>query len=34
MAPTSPDLLNIRLWAAIAVVGAILALIGWYRYIG
>ena len=28
----SPDLLNLRLWLMLAIVGAILALIGWYRF--
>jgi hypothetical protein len=27
-----PDRLNMRLWAFIAIVGAILCLIGWYNY--
>jgi hypothetical protein len=34
MRPTTPDGLNMRLWLMIAVIGAILALIGWYRYLG
>jgi hypothetical protein len=27
----SPDRLNLRLWLMLAVVGAVLALIAWYR---
>ena len=34
MATAAPDRLNTRLMLVIAVVGAILALIGWYRYFG
>lgn len=26
------DLLNLRLWLMLAIVGALLCLIGWYRY--
>ena len=29
----SPDRLNLRLWLMLVVVGIILALIGWYRYL-
>ena len=29
---TSPDKLNLRVWLMLVVAGAILALIGWYRY--
>ena len=32
MATSTPDRLNMRLLLLIAVVGAALALIGWYRY--
>ena len=32
MPPTIPDLLNMRVWLMLVIVGAILALIGWYRY--
>jgi hypothetical protein len=28
----SPDRLNLRLWIMLATLGAILCLIGWYRY--
>ena len=28
----SPDLLNLRLWLVLAIVGAILAFIGWDRF--
>jgi hypothetical protein len=28
----TPDFLNQRLWLMLAVLGAILAVIGWYRY--
>jgi hypothetical protein len=31
---TAPDPLNMRLWTMLAIVGAILCLIGWYRYLG
>jgi hypothetical protein len=33
MTPTTPDWLNMRLWLMLAVLGAVLALIGWYRYL-
>ena len=29
----SPDRLNSRLWLMLAVLGAVLALIAWYRYV-
>jgi len=29
----APDLLDMRLRTAIAIVGAVLSLIGWYRYL-
>jgi len=32
MPTAAPDRLNTRLLLAIAVVGAVLALVGWYRY--
>jgi hypothetical protein len=32
MATATPDRLNTRLLLVIAVVGAVLALVGWYRY--
>jgi hypothetical protein len=32
MDPTKPDRLNTRLLLMIALLGAILALIGWFRY--
>jgi hypothetical protein len=28
-----PDLLNARLWLMLAIVGAVLALIAWYRFV-
>jgi hypothetical protein len=28
-----PDLLNMRLWLMLAIVGALLCVIGWYRYV-
>jgi hypothetical protein len=28
-----PDLLNARLWLMLAIVGALLCLLGWYRYV-
>ena len=34
MERTNPDRLNNRVLLLIAVVGAILALVGWYRFIG
>ena len=33
MSPQTPDLLDLHLRRAIAIVGAVLSLIGWYRYI-
>jgi hypothetical protein len=32
MASQAPDRLNMRLWTMLAIVGAILCLIGWYNY--
>jgi hypothetical protein len=32
MASDVPDRLNLRVWAMLAIVGAILCIIGWYRY--
>jgi hypothetical protein len=32
MTSQAPDRLNMRLWAMLAIVGAILCLIGWYNY--
>ena len=32
MSPDPGDRTNLRLWVMLAVVGAVLALIGWYRY--
>jgi hypothetical protein len=34
MDPTTPDRLNLRVWLMLAVLGAILCLVGWYRYLG
>jgi hypothetical protein len=34
MRTNSPDRLNLRVLFAIAVLGAILALVGWLRYLG
>ena len=34
MDSTGPDKINLRLMLIIAVLGAALALIGWYRYFG
>jgi hypothetical protein len=34
MEPTKPDKLNIRILLLVAILGAVLALIGWFRYIG
>ena len=33
MSPQTPDVLDLHLRRAIAIVGAVLSLIGWYRYI-
>lgn len=33
MQPSSPDRLSMRVWMMLAVVGAALCLIGWYRYV-
>jgi hypothetical protein len=32
MAPDFTDRLNVRVWVILIVLGAVLALIGWYRY--
>ena len=32
MIPDRKDLLNARLWVMLIVLGAVLCLIGWYRY--
>ena len=32
MTTEPPDRLNMRLWTMLAIVGAILCIIGWYRY--
>ena len=32
MSPDTRDRTNMRLWVMLAVVGAVLCLIGWYRY--
>jgi hypothetical protein len=32
MQPDAPDRLNSRLWLMLVVLGAVLALVGWYRY--
>jgi hypothetical protein len=29
----SPDRLNLRVWLMLAVVGAVLALVAWYRFL-
>jgi hypothetical protein len=34
MDSSKPDRLNLRLLLIIAIVGAVLALIGWFRYFG
>jgi hypothetical protein len=34
MRTTTPDTLNLRVWLLLSVVGAILCVIGWYRYLG
>jgi hypothetical protein len=31
---TTPDRLNLHLWRMLALLGAILSVIGWYRYFG
>jgi hypothetical protein len=33
MTTETPDRLNMRVWAMIALVGAILCIIGWIRYL-
>jgi hypothetical protein len=33
MEPTTPDRINLRVMLLIALVGAALALVGWYRFI-
>lgn len=33
MVPNAPDRLNLRVWLMLAIVGAILCVIGWYRYL-
>jgi hypothetical protein len=33
MRTNTPDLLNMRIWLMLAVLGAILAVIGWYRFL-
>ncbi len=32
MTTETPDRLNMRVWTMLALVGAILCIIGWYRY--
>ena len=32
MHPNTPDRMNMRVWLLLAIVGAILAVVGWYRY--
>jgi hypothetical protein len=34
MEPNSPDRMNLRVWLLLAVAGAILCIIGWYRWAG
>jgi hypothetical protein len=34
MDPANPDRLNVRILLMIALLGAILAIIGWFRYVG
>lgn len=34
MESNSPDRLNLRLWLMLAIVGAALGLVGWYRFLG
>jgi hypothetical protein len=34
MQSKAPDSLNTRLWLALAVLGAVLAVVGWYRFFG
>jgi hypothetical protein len=33
MALNTPDRLNLRVWLMLAILGAILCVIGWYRYL-
>jgi hypothetical protein len=34
MRPTAPDRLNMRVLLMLAVLGVILAIVGWYRFFG
>jgi hypothetical protein len=34
MPPTAPDRLNMRVMLMLAVLGVILAIVGWYRFFG
>ena len=34
MGTTTPDRLNLRVWLMLALLGAILCFVGWYRYLG
>ena len=33
MSLNRPDLLNLRIWLMLAILGAVLGVIGWYRYL-
>lgn len=33
MPPNTPDRLNLRVLLMVAILGALLALVGWYRYL-
>jgi hypothetical protein len=33
MQTREPDRLNLRIWTVIAILGAVLCVIGWYRYV-
>lgn len=33
MESNSPDRLNLRVWLMLVIVGAVLCLVGWYRYL-
>jgi hypothetical protein len=33
MESNSPDRLNLRLWLMLAIVGAVLCVVGWYRFL-
>jgi len=32
MRTSTPDRLNLRIWLMLAILGAVLAIVGWYRF--